>query len=245
VQIGNYRRTDFGDEGGYWHADPLPLRPLQIKRLEAALDPCSTPVEAIRRMNLQPGQVKKIQRREAVCYRAKAKDARNTSFCFDRASYVLLQRKDGDEFDFFDYQPIGVKMLPARITWKHESWAPIEFRLSAVTPSSDLATYVREPGMAFSNTCADPVVPRVTDHREPEFSMEARRNYTQGSLWIAALIDESGKVTEDAILKHLPDGLDEEALRAVKLWRFKPAMCPGDKPTPYEIEVEVSFRFGT
>jgi hypothetical protein len=49
--------------------------------------------------------------------------------------------------------------------------------------------------------------------------------------------------TQDNLARgyHLPLGLDEEAVKTVSTWRFKPAMRQGVS-VPVRVQVEVSFR---
>jgi TonB family protein len=58
-------------------------------------------------------------------------------------------------------------------------------------------------------------------------------------LWI--VVDAQGIVHNIRIAKHLGLGLDEEAVKTVSTWRFKPAMHQG-VPVPVQVQVEVTFR---
>jgi TonB family protein len=58
-------------------------------------------------------------------------------------------------------------------------------------------------------------------------------------LWI--LVDAQGLVRNIQIAKHLPMGLDEEAVKTVTSWKFKPALRQG-VAVPVRVQVEVSFR---
>lgn len=82
-------------------------------------------------------------------------------------------------------------------------------------------------------------VPLVTP--EAEFSDEARRVKHQGVCTVAVIVDANGIPRNAHILRSLGMGLDEKALEAVQLYRFKPAKKDG-KAMPVEIVVEVNFR---
>jgi TonB family protein len=63
----------------------------------------------------------------------------------------------------------------------------------------------------------------------------------QGIVIVEAVIDRQGNVTEARILKPLPMGLDQEALRAIRLWKFKPGTLNG-QPVPVYYNLTVNFR---
>lgn len=76
---------------------------------------------------------------------------------------------------------------------------------------------------------------------DPEYSEEARKAKYQGVVVLWAIVDETGRAREIRIQKSLGLGLDEEAVRAVQNWRFKPAQRYG-KPVPVYMTIEVNFR---
>jgi len=82
-------------------------------------------------------------------------------------------------------------------------------------------------------------VPLVTP--EAEFSDEARRQKFQGVCMISLIVDSHGYPQNPRVVQPLGMGLDEKALEAVKLYRFKPALKDG-KPVNARIWVAVNFR---
>ena len=83
--------------------------------------------------------------------------------------------------------------------------------------------------------------PRVTLHKEPEFSDLARRMKYQGTAVLGLTVDQNGIPTNVHVLNPLGCGLDAQAVRAVEGWRFKPAEKDGH-PVSVEIAVEVDFH---
>jgi TonB family protein len=61
----------------------------------------------------------------------------------------------------------------------------------------------------------------------PNYTEEARTNKAQGVVRARILIGSDGLVKQVRILKGLPYGLDEEAIRAAMQMRFRPAMKSG------------------
>jgi periplasmic protein TonB len=83
--------------------------------------------------------------------------------------------------------------------------------------------------------------PQVIYSVEPEFSDEARRAKYEGIVNVLLIVDAQGNPQNVRVPQHLGMGLDEEAIKAVKQYKFKPAMFQGH-PVPVEISVEVNFR---
>ncbi len=76
---------------------------------------------------------------------------------------------------------------------------------------------------------------------DPEYSEEARKARYQGVVVLWAVIDESGHPRDIRVAKSLGMGLDEEAIRAVQGWRFKPSERYG-KAVPVYMTIEVDFH---
>lgn len=82
----------------------------------------------------------------------------------------------------------------------------------------------------------------VPIHRvHAELTPEARAARVAGTVLLEILIDEEGLVKEAKVLQGLGMGLDEEAVKAVSQWKFKPALRDG-KPFPVRAKFEVNFR---
>jgi len=83
--------------------------------------------------------------------------------------------------------------------------------------------------------------PRVIFDPEPEYSDEARRIRTEGSVVLWLVVGADGRPRNIRLQHSLGMGLDEKAVAAVTQWRFEPARLDG-RPVPVEINVEVTFR---
>jgi protein TonB len=55
-------------------------------------------------------------------------------------------------------------------------------------------------------------------------------------------VEPNGHTSHIRVTKGLRSDLDEEAMHAVKNWKFKPATLSG-KPVAVEIAVQVAFNF--
>jgi TonB family protein len=85
-------------------------------------------------------------------------------------------------------------------------------------------------------------VPLPVKSANAEFSDEARRRRFSGSVLLAFTVTEDGLPANVRVVDPLGMGLDEQALKAVRQYRFKPATLEGI-PIPFSVVVAVSFRF--
>jgi protein TonB len=83
--------------------------------------------------------------------------------------------------------------------------------------------------------------PVVIYQVEPEFSEEARKAKFMGVVLVNLIVDSQGRPQNVHVLRGVGMGLDDKAVAAVKLYRFKPAM-EGGKPVPVELNVQVDFQ---
>jgi TonB family protein len=83
--------------------------------------------------------------------------------------------------------------------------------------------------------------PVVTRQSEPEYSQEARKKKFNGTLLIGLVVDKQGRPQDVHIIRGVGMGLDENALKAVSHYRFRPAMENG-QPVAVRINVEVNFQ---
>jgi TonB family protein len=74
----------------------------------------------------------------------------------------------------------------------------------------------------------------------PNYTEEARKNKIQGIVVARILIGADGTVKKVQIVRGLPDGLNEEAIRAAYQMRFKPATKAG-RPVAFWMPVEIVF----
>lgn len=82
---------------------------------------------------------------------------------------------------------------------------------------------------------------RITKKPAPEYTREARRNGIQGFVSLKVLLAADGKVSRVRVLKGLPAGLTENAIRAACKIQFKPATKDGQPASVWMI-TEFAFR---
>lgn len=82
--------------------------------------------------------------------------------------------------------------------------------------------------------------PRLLEVASPEYTPEAKKKRIEGEVALMIVVNEKGDVTEAKVTKGLGYGLDENAVEAVKVWRYKPAEKDGE-PIAVKMEVTTSF----
>lgn len=85
-------------------------------------------------------------------------------------------------------------------------------------------------------------MPTVLSEVKPSYTAEAMRAKVQGAVMVEAIVREDGSVGQVRIVRSLDRtfGLDEEALRAVKNWRFRPGKHQG-RNVAVIVEIELTF----
>ena len=84
--------------------------------------------------------------------------------------------------------------------------------------------------------------PRVIRELKPRYTEDARRAGLQGVVHVEAVIKTDGTVGEVRVSRSLDKqfGLDDQAVKTVKDWRFTPAQKDG-VAVPVLIEIEMTF----
>ncbi len=83
--------------------------------------------------------------------------------------------------------------------------------------------------------------PRLIEDPEPEYSDEARRAKYQGTVVLWAVIGPDGRAHDIRVQRTLGMGLDENAIKAVRKWKFEPARKDG-QAVAVQINIEVNFH---
>ena len=84
-------------------------------------------------------------------------------------------------------------------------------------------------------------VPEVIYSPEPSFSDAARKAKFQGVVLLMLVVGRDGRPYNIRVRQSLGMGLDEQAIEAVKNWRFRPAILNG-QPVAAQIGVQVDFH---
>ena len=103
-------------------------------------------------------------------------------------------------------------------------------------------------GGTVGGTGTDPVPvgqvaqPPVLKHRvQPAYPQQARRQQIHGLVLLEAVLDCEGRVEPGVkVLQSIPM-LDDEAIEAVRRWRFQPARSRSGEPLRVIVEIPIRF----
>jgi periplasmic protein TonB len=78
---------------------------------------------------------------------------------------------------------------------------------------------------------------------KPKYTADAMRAKIQGVVAMSAVVMPDGSVTDVQVVRSLDQsfGLDEEAKRTARLWKFRPGTLKGE-PVPVRIIIELEFN---
>jgi periplasmic protein TonB len=82
--------------------------------------------------------------------------------------------------------------------------------------------------------------PSVIYRVEPTYSEEARKAKYQGVVVLSAIVRKDGSIEILKVVRGLGLGLDENAVQALKQWKFRPGMRNGI-PVDVALNIEVNF----
>ena len=83
--------------------------------------------------------------------------------------------------------------------------------------------------------------PTLISKVEPQYSEEARLAKYQGTVVVSVTVASDGTAQNMRVIRGLGLGLDDEALKAIGQWRFKPGAQDG-QAVPVMATIEVNFR---
>jgi protein TonB len=87
----------------------------------------------------------------------------------------------------------------------------------------------------------DVTMPQVVREVKPNYPDSVRKEGIRGSVTLEAVVKKDGTVGDVKVKKPLHPELDEEAVKAMKQWEFKPGTKDG-KPVDVFVDVELTFN---
>jgi TonB family protein len=163
-----------------------------------------------------------------ICEFQKADGADPGSAYYILGYYPRITRADG-------------QFRKIEVTVKTATAAKVEHRAGyyMTDPPSIVESSVRPPAGAAAPPYDKP--PVILFKKDAEYSEAARKAKYQGTVLLDLEIDDSGRAGNIRVARSLGLDLDENAMDALRQWRFKPATKDG-KPVAAQVQVEVNFR---
>jgi TonB family protein len=104
-----------------------------------------------------------------------------------------------------------------------------------------LGTAIRAQSPQVFRAENDVMAPRVIERTAPEYTDEARQAKLEGSVGVRLIVNAEGIPEGIYVVRSLGLGLDNEAVAAVRDWRFAPGMKDG-KTVAVLTNVDVPFH---
>ncbi|HXH41384.1 MAG TPA: TonB family protein [Thermoanaerobaculia bacterium] len=82
--------------------------------------------------------------------------------------------------------------------------------------------------------------PVAINRSKPDYTDAARKGHISGVVIVETIVNKQGEVEQVKVLKGLPLGLSEQAVEAVKKWRFQPGTLNGQ---PVEVIFTLTVNF--
>ncbi len=109
------------------------------------------------------------------------------------------------------------------------------------TNDGSLAHLLDPPEVAGFTSKEVDVKAEITARPEPGYTREARRVGIQGNVVLKVLLLANGKLDRVRVVRRVPYGLTENAIRAACEIKFKPAIKAGKEVSQW-VTVEYPFR---
>jgi TonB family protein len=85
--------------------------------------------------------------------------------------------------------------------------------------------------------------PTLIENPKPRYTSQAMDDRIEGDVLMQVVVQPDGRVGAVKILRSLDAGLDQEAVTAIKQWRFNPAVKDG-QAVAVLVTVEMAFKLG-
>jgi protein TonB len=84
--------------------------------------------------------------------------------------------------------------------------------------------------------------PKLLREVKPQYTAQAMRAKIQGQVLLECVVNTDGSVSNIKVVRSLDSsfGLDQEAVKAARLWQFAPGTRLG-QPVPVLVTIEIAF----
>ena len=139
-----------------------------------------------------------------------------------------------------DGKPVPVRVsieLTFSLRDKHAK-PPVSFGSTALS-GADGGVY--KPGAAPIYKPGNGVTaPTVVRQVKPQYTPAAMKAKVEGIVGVECVVEATGRVGDVTVTRSLDEGLDQEAIKAVRQWRFEPGTKDG-KAVRVRVTLEMSF----
>ena len=162
-----------------------------------------------------------------------------------KLSVELFNRIESSELDLLrrDCSSMQFNRLPATPAPSPEPAGKADHEVERMLKESSLTTTLPEPRGIY-RVSKEVTPPTVLSRSEPVYSEKARKAKLQGVVELSAVVRKDGSIEVLKVVRSLGLGLDENAITALKRWRFRPGTKDG-KPVDVALNIKVEFSLTT
>lgn len=165
---------------------------------------------------------------------------------YRRALEIREKNSRSGETDLALAQILELNYVLLRETGRADQAEPLFARATEVRAKHIQDLSPTEPGGAHR---IGPGIypPSVVSKQEPEYSDLARLLKWQGTVTLSIVVTEEGAAESIRLIRGLGLGLDEQALFAVRNWRFRPGLqvrppLTNAQPAKVFVTIQVNFQ---
>ena len=162
---------------------------------------------------------------------------------------VLRVQSAGEEFDVLIPASLQKQMTtdPQRLRGAEACFTgrvtPTSGAVRITAATADVTAM--PPGPSFGEGAVLPcggavTFPQIVKEQKPHYTQATLKAGISGSVEMEVVVDVDGGVSAARVIKPLHPELDEQALNAVKEWKFAPGVMNG-KPVPVLVMIEMTF----
>ncbi len=178
------------------------------------------------------------EQRSAFCF------ARETGIMVETISPEALRNRAADyACQYGAFRKFGDYSFPREMACFLDTHRKLEAKVVdlSLEPAPEAALFIPPAGAIELGVCSSSVTPpKPIASPDPHFPGGTRERGSMVTLRI--LIDGHGKPQDVKVTRSGGKPFDEEAVRTVRNWRFKPAMCNGEPIAAAQINVELKCQ---
>jgi TonB family protein len=172
------------------------------------------------------------------------------AFCFDKKTGLLVEKTWPElrprnlvqySCRYGAFRSFGKLWYPSEMACFDDRHLKLQAKIIDLSPysSSDTSLFSPPAGAIEVTPCrVNAVAPEVIFAKQPHSPFGDR--FTDSSVTVSLVVGVDGIPTDLKIIHTGGKNFDQQALLAVRDWRFKPAKC-GDTPVPAPMKVDVNF----
>jgi TonB family protein len=246
----DFRRVEVGGPSRQWLLDDGKGFPVQATRVSGLIEifpsrSTKFEFESITDRSAQDPST------ECAITKAEGQRKQKSAFCFDKQSGALVEKISPEALrnraadyacQYGAFRKFGDYLFPCEMACFLDRHRKLEAKIVELSaePSPDAALFTPPAGAIEMGNCSmKPEPPHPVSTPDPRFPLGSRDRSSMVTLRL--IVDAKGKPQDVRVTRSGSKPFDEEAVRTVRNWRFKPSTCNGE-PMATQINVEISFQ---